>query len=118
MTPSAPAPRGSHGWLDTHAISLSLACAAHGSLTPALVVALPALSTTLWIEREFHLRMLPLVLPILSVAILMATHDLFRAKQDATRVGIMRHGKLAHILSAAELRHTDLEKLYLETMAA
>jgi len=53
-----------------------------------------------------------------GVAILMATHDLFRAKQDATRVGIMRHGKLAHILSAAELRHTDLEKLYLETMAA
>jgi ABC-2 type transport system ATP-binding protein len=53
-----------------------------------------------------------------GVAILMATHDLFRAKQDATRVGIMRHGKLAHILSADELRHTDLEKLYLETMAA
>ena len=48
----------------------------------------------------------------------MATHDLFRAKEDATRVGIMRHGKLAHILTAAELRHTDLEKLYLETMAA
>ena len=39
------------------------------------------------------------------------------AKEDATRVGIMRHGKLAHILTAAELRHTDLEKLYLETMA-
>lgn len=53
-----------------------------------------------------------------GVAILMATHDLFRAKQDATRVGIMRHGKLAHILTAAELSHTDLEKLYLETMAA
>ena len=53
-----------------------------------------------------------------DVAILMATHDLFRAKQDATRVGIMRHGKLAHILTAAELRHTDLEKLYLEAMAA
>ena len=53
-----------------------------------------------------------------DVAILMATHDLFRAKEDATRVGIMRHGKLAHILTAAELRHTDLEKLYLETMAA
>ena len=53
-----------------------------------------------------------------DVAILMATHDLFRAKEDATRVGIMRHGKLAHILTAAELRHTDLEKLYLETMRA
>jgi ABC-2 type transport system ATP-binding protein len=53
-----------------------------------------------------------------GIAILMATHDLFRAKQDATRVGIMRHGKLAHTLTAAELSHADLEKLYLETMRA
>jgi ABC-2 type transport system ATP-binding protein len=53
-----------------------------------------------------------------GIAILMATHDLFRAKEDATRVGIMRHGKLAHTLTAAELSHTDLEKLYLETMRA
>jgi hypothetical protein len=56
MTPSAPTPRCSHGWLDTLVIGLSLASAAH-------------------------------------------------------------HGKPAHILTAAELRHTDLEKLYLETMA-
>jgi ABC-2 type transport system ATP-binding protein len=53
-----------------------------------------------------------------GVAILMATHDLFRAREDATRVGIMRHGQLAHELTAAELSHTDLEKLYLETMRA
>jgi ABC-2 type transport system ATP-binding protein len=53
-----------------------------------------------------------------GVAILMATHDLFRAKEDATRVGIMRHGKLVHELTAAELSHADLEKLYLETMRA
>jgi ABC-2 type transport system ATP-binding protein len=53
-----------------------------------------------------------------GVAILMATHDLFRAKQDATRVGIMRHGKLAHTLTATELSHADLERLYLETMQA
>ncbi|WP_438481416.1 ABC transporter ATP-binding protein [Oleiharenicola lentus] len=53
-----------------------------------------------------------------GVAILMATHDLFRAKEDATRVGIMRHGQLVRELSAAEISHTDLEKLYLETMRA
>lgn len=51
-----------------------------------------------------------------GVAILMATHDLFRAKEDATRVGIMRHGRLVHELTAAELSHADLERLYLETM--
>ena len=48
----------------------------------------------------------------------LATTDLLGAKADADRVGIMRHGRLAHILTAAELRHTDLEKLYLATMAA
>jgi ABC-2 type transport system ATP-binding protein len=51
-----------------------------------------------------------------GAAVLMATHDLFRAKEVAARVGIVRHGKLAHVLTAAELSHIDLEKLYLETM--
>jgi len=51
-----------------------------------------------------------------GAAVLMATHDLFRAKEVAARVGIVRHGKLVHTLTAAELSHTDLEKLYLATM--
>jgi ABC-2 type transport system ATP-binding protein len=59
--------------------------------------------------RRFALR---------GAAVLMATHDLFRAKEVAARVGIVRHGRLAHTLTAAELSHTDLEKLYLETMEA
>ncbi|MSU52413.1 MAG: ABC transporter ATP-binding protein [Opitutaceae bacterium] len=53
-----------------------------------------------------------------GVAILMATHDLFRAKEDATRVGLMRHGQLVRELTAVEISHTNLEKLYLETMSA
>lgn len=53
-----------------------------------------------------------------GVAILMATHDLFRAKEDATRVGIMRQGALVRELSADEIRGTDLERLYLEAMRA
>jgi ABC-2 type transport system ATP-binding protein len=53
-----------------------------------------------------------------GVAVLMATHDLFRAKQDATRVGLMRHGHLVRELSTTEIRDTDLEPLYLETMRA
>ena len=53
-----------------------------------------------------------------GAAVLMATHDLFRAKQVASRVGIVRHGRLVHELTAAELDHVDLEKLYLETMEA
>jgi ABC-2 type transport system ATP-binding protein len=51
-----------------------------------------------------------------GAAVLMATHDLFRAKEVAARVGIVRHGKLVQTLTAAELSHTGLEKLYLEAM--
>lgn len=51
-----------------------------------------------------------------GVAIVMATHDLFRAREDATHIGIMRHGRLARTLSAAEIGHVDLQALYLEVM--
>lgn len=49
-------------------------------------------------------------------AILMATHDLFRAKESATRVGIMRHGVLKTELATADIGHADLERIYLEHM--
>lgn len=48
----------------------------------------------------------------------LATHDLFGGEEDTTRVGIMRQAKLAHTPTAAELSHTDLGKLFLETMRA
>jgi ABC-2 type transport system ATP-binding protein len=51
-----------------------------------------------------------------GVAILMATHDLFRAKESGTRVGIMKHGHLVAEMKTADLGHTDLERLYLEHM--
>jgi ABC-2 type transport system ATP-binding protein len=51
-----------------------------------------------------------------GVAILMATHDLFRAKESGTRVGIMKHGKLVEVLATAELGHQDLEQIYLRHM--
>ncbi|TVP55136.1 MAG: ABC transporter ATP-binding protein [Gemmatimonadales bacterium] len=51
-----------------------------------------------------------------GVAILMATHDLFRAKEVGSRVGIMRRGVLRAELDPAELGHADLERIYLEHM--
>ncbi len=51
-----------------------------------------------------------------GVAILMATHDLFRAKDCGTRVGIMREGRLVASFSTREVSHSDLERLYLEQM--
>ena len=51
-----------------------------------------------------------------GVAILMATHDLFRAKESGTRVGIMKHGTLVAVHGTDEFTHADLERIYLEHM--
>ena len=51
-----------------------------------------------------------------GVAILMATHDLFRAKETGTRIGIMKQGRLVQELSTDEVSHADLERIYLEHM--
>jgi ABC-2 type transport system ATP-binding protein len=51
-----------------------------------------------------------------GVAVLMATHDLFRAKESGTRVGIMRQGRLVQTLETTEIGHADLERIYLEHM--
>jgi len=50
-------------------------------------------------------------------AILMSTHDIFRAKEIADEVGIMNNGKFVMIKSREEIEHEDLEKLYVEYMA-
>jgi ABC-2 type transport system ATP-binding protein len=51
-----------------------------------------------------------------GVAVLMATHDLFRAKEAGTRVGIMKQGRLVRTLDTGEVGHADLERIYLEHM--
>jgi ABC-2 type transport system ATP-binding protein len=51
-----------------------------------------------------------------GVAVLMATHDLFRAKESGTRVGIMKRGKLVATMGTEEIGHADLERIYLEHM--
>jgi ABC-2 type transport system ATP-binding protein len=51
-----------------------------------------------------------------GVAVLMATHDLFRAKESGSRVGIMRQGRLVRTLDTVEVGHADLERIYLEHM--
>jgi ABC-2 type transport system ATP-binding protein len=57
-------------------------------------------------------------LAVQGVAVLMATHDLFRAREDATRVGILRDGKLVAEFGTEDLRHVDLEQLYLKHLQA
>jgi len=51
-----------------------------------------------------------------KVAILMATHDLFRARETGTHIGIMKAGVLVHNFKSDEIKLNELEQLYLETM--
>jgi len=47
-------------------------------------------------------------------AILMTTHDIFRAKEIADKVGIMLKGNLVMELKSDEIKTVDLEKIYME----
>lgn len=51
-----------------------------------------------------------------GAAILMATHDLFRAREVATTIGIMQAGRLRRTLDATTITANDLEGLYLEEL--
>lgn len=50
-------------------------------------------------------------------AILMSTHDIFRAKEIADTIAIMNKGKIIMRKNAAEIVGRDLEDLYLQYMA-
>ena len=51
-----------------------------------------------------------------EVAILMATHDLFRAKEVSTHIGIMRSGVLQNYSNSEDLSLKQLETIYLDIM--
>jgi ABC-2 type transport system ATP-binding protein len=51
-----------------------------------------------------------------GIATLMATHDLFRAKEVATHIGIMKDGKLRQQFVSDDISLAELEKVYLDTM--
>ena len=51
-------------------------------------------------------------------AILMSTHDIFRSKEIADRVGIMKEGKMVMERTRQELAHEDLQRVYLDYMEA
>jgi ABC-2 type transport system ATP-binding protein len=53
-----------------------------------------------------------------GVAILATTHDIFHAKQTATRIGIMKQGRLVEDLDSRGIPEAELQSLYLRHMRA
>ncbi len=49
-------------------------------------------------------------------AVIMATHDLFRAREIGSRIGIMKAGKIVAEFAPFEVSGADLEQIYLEHM--
>jgi ABC-2 type transport system ATP-binding protein len=49
-------------------------------------------------------------------SVFMSTHDIFRAKLIADRIGFMRKGRLVMMKTAKELAHEDLTDLYIQYM--
>jgi len=55
--------------LDHLAISMAVICAFHCLITPLLLVVLPIIATTFWVNENFHLWMLLFVIPTTTLAI-------------------------------------------------
>ncbi|MBQ4849487.1 ABC transporter ATP-binding protein [Pseudoalteromonas sp. MMG012] len=53
-----------------------------------------------------------------GVAILMATHDLFRAQEDAHSVAILNQGRLVDYLNFEQIQTVQLESVYLKHIKA
>jgi len=51
-----------------------------------------------------------------GAAILVATHDLLRAQESGSRVGIMKHDRMVTTIRTEEIGHTGLERINLEQM--
>lgn len=49
-------------------------------------------------------------------AVLIATHDIFRAKECASRIGIMRSGRLVELIEAGDVNAQEIERIYLKHM--
>ena len=51
-----------------------------------------------------------------QTTVLMATHDLYRAKDIATNIGIMRQGQLVESVKPSDVSHSELEAIALRNM--
>ncbi|MFM6271486.1 MAG: hypothetical protein ACKPFA_34070, partial [Dolichospermum sp.] len=51
-----------------------------------------------------------------GTAILMATHDIFRAKEVSNRIGIMKAGNLVSVIDSTAISAKELDVLYLQTV--
>jgi len=94
-------------------VGIAIACAKE-----AKVLLLDEPTSGLDPQASYEFSNLLLNLAESGVAILMATHDLFRVKETGHRAGIMKGGKLLTVLNTNETSASELEQIYLDYMQA
>jgi ABC-2 type transport system ATP-binding protein len=67
-------------------------------------------------EASFEFSQLLARVAASGVSVLMATHDIFRARDTGHRAGIMRRGRLLREVRTNGISHSELESVYLELM--
>ncbi len=83
-------------FLDSVAVSMSLICAVHCLVTPLIIVLLPIVATSFWVNSNFHLWMMLLVIPTTTVAVFQGC----KKHKDKAVIGLSASG-LALLFSAA-----------------
>jgi hypothetical protein len=98
--------RAKGGLLDRLAVSMAVVCGIHCLVTPILLVALPIIGTTFWVDKDFHLWMLFLVIPTTCLALFSGC----RRHKDrwVLGAGILGLGILLSAFTAERLAHRDL----------
>lgn len=88
---------------------------AHGKEASVLLLDEPMSGLDPSAAREFTQRLNSLKEE--GRAILMATHDIFRAKECATKIGIMAAGSLVDLVQPESMDASQIEQVYLEHMS-
>lgn len=98
----------SHPILDRLAISMAVICGIHCLVTPVLLVVLPIMATTFWVDENFHLWMLLLVIPTTSLAVWSGCRrhkDRWVVGAAALGIGILVTALIAERVDHAQMTH-------------
>ena len=91
---SIPSPRtcSKLHWFDRLGVGMALLCAVHCLLTPILVALLPIIASSFWVDENFHIWMLFLVIPLTTFSFYIGCrkhHDIFLVVLAVLALGLL-----------------------------
>jgi hypothetical protein len=79
-------------WLDRIGVGMALLCAVHCLLTPVLIVVLPIIASSFWVDQRFHFWMLALVVPLTALSFFIGCkkhHDVILVVLAIVGIGLL-----------------------------